>query len=296
MARPIAWAQQFARQAPLQVEIGFGNGEFLVRTAQEHPEWNFVGLEPEWASVQRGLRRIARAQVANVRLVLVDARTALERLFGAQSIHRVCALFPCPWPKERHAKHRLLSHELLILLNNRLESTGTVQMVTDQKAYLDWVLTQLPDTGFHAQWESVPPRFSTKYERKWSETGQQEFYDLRLCKVTHMASPQREDVTVQTHRIAHFEPTALQLGHAHGAIAVACKEFLYDPQRRKGLVWVFVTEDGLTQDFWIEIAGSDRGWVIRPARGCSIVPTLGVQSALDLVRDMAQQTTRVAVD
>ncbi len=69
--------------------------------------------------------------------------------------------------------------------------------------------------------------------------------------------------------------------------------FLYDPRRQKGLVWVFVAETGLTQDFWIEIVRSGGEWAIRPARGCGIVPTVGVQCALDLVRDTAQQTVLV---
>jgi len=37
-------------------------------------------------------------------------------------------------------------------------------------------------------------------------------------------------------------------------------------------------------------SGAD--WAIRPARGCGIVPTAGVQCALDLVRDTTQQTGR----
>lgn len=292
MPRPIAWPQAFGREAPLQVEIGFGNGEFLVRSAREQPTRHFVGIEQEWVSVQRALRRIAQAEVHNVRVVLCEARLALERLFVPQSIQHVAVLFPCPWPKERHIRHRLFSTAFLGLLNSRLASDGTVQIVTDQETYVHWVLDQLPDTGFTADWESVPPHFHTKYERKWAETGQQVFYDLRLQKTRSITRPVHEDVPVQTHRIPAFDPTALRLGQYHEAVDVACKEFLYDPQRRKGLVWVFVTEDGLQQDFWVEIAASDAGWVIRPARGCSIVPTLGVQAALDLVRDCAQQTVQ----
>jgi hypothetical protein len=56
------------------------------------------------------------------------------------------------------------------------------------------------------------------------------------------------------------------------------------------MVWVFVAEEGLTQDFWIEIVHTGSDWAIRPARGCGIVPTVGVQCALDLVHDTAQQT------
>lgn len=290
--RPIDWVQQFARQAPVDVEIGFGNGEFLVREAQEHPERNFVGIEQEWASVQRGLRRITQANIPNVRVLLVDARIALERLFPAQTVQRVYALFPCPWPKERHIKHRLFAQTFLTLLNSRLVPEGEVQMVTDHEAYLHWVLDQVPDTGFVAQWTTVAPRFSTKYERKWCETGQQEFYDLRLRKTTHVVRPLTEDATLHTHRIASFNATQFQPGTLHGAITVTCKEFLYDPQRQKGMVWVFVAEADLTQDFWIEIVRRGADWAIRPARGCGIVPTVGVQCALDLVRDTAQQTGR----
>ena len=120
-ARPIDWAQQFGRQAPIEVEIGFGNGEFLVREAQVHPELNFVGIEQEWASAQRALRRLAQVKILNVRVLLVDARIALERLFLPQTVQRVYALFPCPWPKERHVKHRLFAQTFLTLLNSRLE-------------------------------------------------------------------------------------------------------------------------------------------------------------------------------
>jgi hypothetical protein len=169
---------------------------------------------------------------------------------------------------------------------------GAVQIVTDHEPYLHWVLAQAPDTGFAAQWATIAPRFSTKYERKWCETGQQEFYDLRLQKTIHITTPLVEDATLHTHRIAHFDATQLQLGTLHGAITVTCKEFLYDPRRQKGMMWVFVAEEGLTQDFWIEIVHTGTDWAIRPARGCGIVPTVGVQCALDLVRDTAQKTVR----
>src|SRR5262245_22753276 len=237
--RPIDWGQQFGRQAPVEVEIGFGNGEFLVREAQAHPERNFVGIEQEWASVQRALRRIAQARVGNVRVLLSDVRIALERLFMPQTVQRVYALFPCPWPKERHVKHRLFAHTFLTLLNSRLVPEGTVQMVTDHELYLHWVHTQVLDTGFAAQWTTIAPRFGTKYERKWCETGQQEVYDLRLQKTTHVASALIEDATLHIHRITHFDATRFRLGTLHGAITVTCKEFLYDAQRQKGMVWVF---------------------------------------------------------
>lgn len=283
--RPIDWPQRFGRQAPLEVEIGFGNGEFLVRQAQQAPERNFVGLELEWASVQRGLRKLAQANVPNVRLLQADARVALERLFRPGALHRVTALFPCPWPKERHAKHRLFSPAFLKLLNSRLMPDGTVQIVTDHEGYAHWLLDQVPGTGFAVRWQSVAPRFSTKYERKWHAQGQEQFYEFWFRKQAGLAVPLHEDVTLQTHRVQAFDPEHFQPASARGDIAVEFKEFLFDSKRQKGMVWVFVTEENFCQDFWIEIARGDEHWYIRPARGCAVVPTVGVQRALDLVRD-----------
>jgi tRNA (guanine-N7-)-methyltransferase len=287
--RPIAWPEQFGREAPLAVEIGFGNGEFLVRQAASQPEQNFVGIELEWASVQRGLRRIAQTSVANVRLVQVDARVALERLFVPQVLQRVYTLFPCPWPKARHTKHRLFSHPFLQLLNSRLRPDGVVQIVTDHPAYMAWVLEQVPDTGFEARCELIAPRFRTKYERKWQGQGQEHFYSLWLYKRQEQHAPLTEDIDVQTYRIAHFAPERFQPADEHGPITVKFKDFLYDASRQRAMVWVVAVEEGLTQDFWIELARDrEHRWHIRPARGCSVVPTLAVQRALDLVRDAAQ--------
>ena len=36
--RPIQWEQKFGRSADIEVEIGFGLGDFLVSQAKKHPE------------------------------------------------------------------------------------------------------------------------------------------------------------------------------------------------------------------------------------------------------------------
>lgn len=285
--RPIKWAQWFGREALLDVEIGFGNGDFLVRRAQTHAERNLAGVELEWPSVRRALRKIAQAGVNNVRLIQADARVALERLFLPQSLFRVYSLFPCPWPKERHVRRRLFSHDFLKLLNSRLVEGGEVLVVTDHYPYLAWVVDQVPGTGFEVRWQPIPPQFGTKYERKWHQQGQEQFYELRLLKRDHMAIPLKEDATLKTHRVDGFNADDFRPAGERGEVAVEFKEFLYDPKRRKGMVRTIVVEESLTQHLWIEIAGGEEHWYIRPARGCEIVPTVGLQRALDLVYDAA---------
>jgi tRNA (guanine-N7-)-methyltransferase len=284
--RPIDWRRAFGRRgAPLEVEIGFGNGAFLVRRARAHPERNFLGIDLEWPSTRRALRKIARASLSNVRLVQADARLAFERLLLPRSLRRAYSLFPSPWPKERNVKERLFSHAFLRLLNSRLEPGGEAQVVTDHRPYLDWVAEQLPGTGFEASWQAVPARFDTKYERKWQDGGQEHFYELRLIKRTHCQVPLKEDAKLKTYRVPHFDPDRFQPAGERGELIVEFKEFLYDPRRQKGMARAFVAEEGLKQEIWIQIVRREQDWHIGLARGCGFLPTVGVQRALDLARD-----------
>lgn len=291
VARPIDWARQFGREAPLEVEIGFGNGSYLVRRARAHPERDFVGIEVEWPSVRRALRRTAQAGVFNVRLIQVDARVALDRLFRPWSLNRLYALFPCPWPKERHVRHRLFSHHFLRRVNSRLGQGGEVRVVTDDEPYLRWVLDQLPGTGFAWRWRTVSPRFGTKYERKWRQKGQESFFQLRLRKRAHVEVPMQKDVAVAPRFVEQFDPKRFRPVDQPGDVTLAFKDFLYSPERQKGLARVVVVEGHLTQHLWIEIAREGDGWWVRPSQGSAFVPTEGLQRALDWLRDAAGGVT-----
>ena len=282
--RPLDWAALFGRHAPVELEIGFGNGDYLVAQASQYPEHHFVGIEVEWEGVQRALRRCARAGVSNVRLILGDARPVLRRAVAPQTLHRVYALFPCPWPKERHHKHRLFSQSFLQLVNSRLVVGGEAYLLTDHADYFEWVLSQLTDTGFTAWARTVPPMVNTKYERKWLSAGQTRFYELRLQKREHCEIPYLEDVPMQTYRVPEFNRERFAPEDVHDEPYVFFKEMRYDAERVIAMVRTVVVEEDLTQHFWIEIASTPKGWHIRPMEGCGIVPTVGVQRALDRIR------------
>jgi len=284
-ARPLDWRQLFGREAPVELEIGFGNGDYLVARAQQHPERDFVGIELEWEGVQRALRRVAGAGLTNVRLLLGDARPILARAIAPRSLHRLFALFPCPWPKKHHHKHRLFDQRQLQLVNSRLHDGGEFYLLTDHEEYFQWVLSNLTDTGFSAFARTVPPQVHTKYEQKWLAEGKTRFYELTLTKTVHCEVPLTEDVPMETYRVPVFDPSRFQPADIHEAVHVVFKETRYDPVHQVAMVRVVVSEDDLVQHFWIDIAREGNEWRIRPALGCGVLPTAGVQRALDAVRD-----------
>jgi tRNA (guanine-N7-)-methyltransferase len=288
LPRPLDWAGIFGRSAPLELEIGFGNGERLVRRARRHPERNLVGVEVSWPSVRLTLRKIHRLGLTNLRLVMAGAEVALARLFAPHSLVRVDALFPCPWPAPRHQRRRLFHHGFLRLLNSRMQTGAFFRMVTDHRGFFAWVLGQCADTGFLVAHRRRGPGVETKYERKWRAAGQEEFYELILCKQRHLEVPLPEEVALRRYVVRRLERGHLENRRFGDDPLVAFKDLVLDPERGRGLLRTVVVEEGFTQTLWLEFRAVEEGWRLRPAEGCGLVPTLGVRWALELASRLAE--------
>jgi tRNA (guanine-N7-)-methyltransferase len=152
---PLDWQVLFDRTAPLVVEIGFGNGLFLIRQAECHPDVNLVGIELSWGWVQHLARRLDEAGLTHVRLIHGEAQVALQHLFHPNSISEIFINFPDPWPKKRHRSRRLIQTELVELLHDRLVPSGQVTIATDHADYATWIAALLE------RQTALQPRFST---------------------------------------------------------------------------------------------------------------------------------------
>lgn len=288
MSHPLDWSGLFGRSAPLEVEIGFGNGERLLRHAQSHLDVNIVGIDLSWPSARRALRKIAIAQSGNVLLVQASAEAALTRLFANHSLVSVEALFPCPWPGAHFINRRLFSRRFLSILNNRLADGATFHMVTDHADFFAWVRSQIPDQGFRVEMGTRGPGLETKYERKWCGQGQEEFFELWLTKTRHLPAPPMEDIVLQPIRLNGFDQAAVQNREFNEDAYIGFKELVYDPQKAKGLLHAVVSEDDFLQAFWLEFRQTETGWLLRPALGCGLVPTKGVRRAVELAAGLAE--------
>ena len=285
--RPILWHEQFGRRVPLEVEIGSGLGEFLIRSALAHPRRDYVGIELNWERICKTLIRITaerqRGKLANVRLLKIDARVAFERLFLPQSIDHIQCLFPCPWPKKGHVKHRLFSNAFLKLINSRLKQKAQVKIVTDFLPYREWILDEIAGSGFAAALKSTAARYDTKFERKWQKAGQKEFYELNLIKTGSIAVPVREDTPLQAYQLKKFEPHKFHFHDQTGAISVIFKEMLFDPLKQKAMVHVVTGEEAFTQHVWVTVMKKGKIWRVCRSDGQSVLPTPAVARAIELV-------------
>jgi len=289
LRRPTDWGAVFANGSRLEAEIGFGNGEYLERLSRENPQVNFIGFEQYCERIHRTLRKLSRTGLDNVRVMRLDARAGFERYFNPKTITRVHCLYPPPWPKKSDAKHRLFTGDFLKLVNSRLVDGGVLKIVTDHRPYVDWIQENIRDTGFSVEFKNIPANHGTKFEKKWVEGGQSEFYELLLTKHHHIPIALKEDNALQSYLMDRFDPDNFSFkDYSHEGVAVSFKEILYDAKKKTALVHVIACDGPLAQNIRIVIAHSPKGWRVNLAEGTMLMPTMAVSQALECVYQAAK--------
>jgi len=291
LKRPSDWPKIFGNARPLELEIGFGNGEYLERLSREHPDVNFVGFEQYCERIQRTLRKLSRTGLDNVRVLRLDVRAGLERFFAPRTVRFMHCLYPPPWPKKSDIKHRLFTQEFLSLVNSRLVDKGTLKIVTDHQPYVEWIQENVADTGFAVTFEKIAANYGTKFEKKWVDGGQREFYELLLVKDRHMPVGVKEDIALQSYALEHFSPQNFSFNdYSKDGVAVAFKEILYDPQKKTAIIHVIACDGPMTQNVRIVVAYSKDKWRVNLAEGGMLMPTMAVAQALECVYEAAKKS------
>lgn len=126
--------QLFGRDAPVMIEIGFGNGEALLEFAKSNPQIDCLGIEVHRPGVGHLLLGVHEAGLKNVRVVCHDAVEVLQR-FPAQSISFLHIFFPDPWHKKRHHKRRLIQPSFVALISPLMKGDGLLRLATDWEHY-----------------------------------------------------------------------------------------------------------------------------------------------------------------
>jgi len=127
----------FGRTAPLVLEIGSGMGETTAAIAKVRPEVDFIAIEVHAPGVGSLLNRIAREELANLRVIRHDALEVLERMIDDASLAAIHLFFPDPWPKKRHHKRRLVQPQFAALAARKLAPGGVLHAATDWPDYAE---------------------------------------------------------------------------------------------------------------------------------------------------------------
>lgn len=126
----------FREEKELILEIGSGNGDWLVNTLTEGADFNFIAVEMCKKMVIKTIWRLnKRGFEGRVKLFCGQAETFLQEFLPLGAAARIHIHYPDPWPKKRHHKRRLLNPAFLGLLKDALKPDGELVIVTDFEEY-----------------------------------------------------------------------------------------------------------------------------------------------------------------
>lgn len=170
--QPLDLRAVFGRDAPVEVDLGCGEGSFLAAIAAENPNKDFLGLERLAGRVASACGKIERAGLTNARVLRFEISYAVEQLLPSKSVTTFYLLFPDPWPKRRHAPRRIVSETFLATLRRALIPNGTIRIATDEAAYFRQIMRVVSASpSFTVVQNSSWVLPSTKFERRFRERG-----------------------------------------------------------------------------------------------------------------------------
>ena len=179
---PLDLAALFGNDHPVVLEIGSGKGRFLIASAVERPDVNFIGIEKSLHYHRVIRERVAKRGLVNVRLINFDAFPVLQKMLPDTSIAEVHIYFPDPWPRKREQKRRIIRAEVLEEVRRVLVDGGSGNYVTDHRDYFE-AAAPVIEQFFRAE-RRIPgpddlPR--TNYEAKYRAEGRA-IYEVRFAK------------------------------------------------------------------------------------------------------------------
>lgn len=150
-------------------EIGCGHGHFLTAYAAKHPDRLCIGIDISTERVDRAVRKRDRAKLGNLHFIQAEARLFLEALPKHLVLSDIYVLFPDPWPKLRHRKHRLLQPDFLQAVASRSSPLARLYFRTDYQPYFDEVAAMLEPT---AGWVRVDEEWPFAHETVFQSRAQ----------------------------------------------------------------------------------------------------------------------------
>lgn len=163
----------FGNANPVCLEYCSGNGAWIAAKASGNPHKNWVAIERKFMRVKKIWSKIKNHDLGNLVALCGEGHNATARYFPAACIQEVYINFPDPWPKKRHAKHRIIQPEFVHELARIMLPQGTLTFVTDDADYSQWtinILSQSPNF--------IPHYPSPHYITEWPDYGNSFFDSL----------------------------------------------------------------------------------------------------------------------
>ena len=143
--------QKFNEKSEYILDVGTGYGETSIFLAKQFPNKVVISCEKYIDGNIILLKNIQKNNINNILLHNGNVYDVLEHT-NKKYFNLVWIFFPDPWPKNRHAKRRLITSDFLIKLHNTLKENSEIHIATDSTIYVRFILNSIYNCKDYFVW------------------------------------------------------------------------------------------------------------------------------------------------
>lgn len=137
---PLDWAELFGRVAPRVIDVGCGNGRYLLASCLARRDHDHLGVDILPMVIRYATRRANQRGLANVRWAAIGGHELLETYVAPRSIDEIHCYHPQPYFDPTKTHRRLLTPTFFALVHRALVAGGRFFVQTDNVAYWRYML------------------------------------------------------------------------------------------------------------------------------------------------------------